>query len=140
MNRLKRIIANSICLVSLCVFPILGSSQNISNENGPKEIIGHPLNGIELHMDGIVDETFWLKIPGNGNFLMQEPKEGGEPTEQTEVRVAFDSQNIYIAVICHDSNPSDIKAFQKRGMHLWKRMIVSDGSLIRSWTKGELIF
>lgn len=114
MNRLTRIVANVICLVSLCVFPILGFSQNISNEIGPKEIIGHPLNGIELHMDGIVDETFWVKIPGNGNFLMQEPKEGGETTEQTEVRVAFDSQNIYIAVICYDSNPSGIKAFQKK--------------------------
>ncbi len=72
------------------------------------------MNGIELHMDGIVDEAFWLTIPGNGNFLMQEPKEGGEPTERTEVRVAFDSQNLYIAVVCYDSNPSEIKAFQKK--------------------------
>ncbi|MCK5441933.1 MAG: carbohydrate binding family 9 domain-containing protein, partial [Maribacter sp.] len=114
MNRLTRIVANVIGLVSLCVFPILGYSQDIGNENGPREIRGRLLNGVELHMDGIVDEAFWLKIPGNGNFLMQEPKEGGEPTERTEVRVAFDNQNIYIAVICYDSDPSGIKAFQKK--------------------------
>jgi hypothetical protein len=91
------------------ILPVLGLGQDI-----PKEIQGQQLNGVEIHMDGIVDEAFWMNIPGSGGFLMQEPKEGGEPTEQTEVRVAFDNQNIYIAVICHDSNPSGIKAFQKK--------------------------
>ncbi|MGB5498062.1 MAG: DUF5916 domain-containing protein [Maribacter sp.] len=111
MGRLTKIVTNAIALVSLYVFPILGSSQDFGNS---KEMKGHLLNGVELSMDGIVDEAFWLNIPGNGNFLMQEPKEGGEPTERTEIRVAFDNQNIYIAVICHDSNPSGIKAFQKK--------------------------
>ena len=114
MDRLTKIVANAISLVSLCVLPIIGFSQDIGSGNGLKEMKGQLLNGVELNMDGIVDEAFWLNIPGNGNFLMQEPKEGGEPTERTEIRVAFDNQNIYIAVICHDSNPSGIKAFQKK--------------------------
>ena len=113
-KRFTRILTNAICLMPICILPILGFGQDSTNENGPKEIIGYPINGIELHMDGIVDEAFWLTIPGNGNFLMQEPKEGGEPTERTEVRVAFDSQNLYIAVVCYDSDPSNIKAFQKK--------------------------
>ena len=113
-NRFTRILTNAICLMPICILPILGFGQDSTNENDPKEIIGYPINGIELHMDGIVDEAFWLTIPGSGNFLMQEPKEGGEPTERTEVRVAFDSQNLYIAVVCYDSDPSDIKAFQKK--------------------------
>ncbi len=92
----------------------LDSAKTLVIGNGLKEMKGQLLNGVELNMDGIVDEAFWLNIPGNGNFLMQEPKEGGEPTERTEIRVAFDNQNIYIAVICHDSNPSGIKAFQKK--------------------------
>ena len=96
------------CLIPLCIFPIQASSQ----DTALKEIKGHLLTNVELHMDGIVDEEFWLNIPGNGNFLMQEPKEGGEPTEQTEIRVAFDKQNIYISVICYDSDPSGIKACQ----------------------------
>lgn len=113
-NRFKRILTNAICLMPICILPIPGFGQDGNNENGPKEITGYPINGIELHMDGIVDEAFWLTIPGNGNFLMQEPKEGGEPTERTEVRVAFESQNLYIAVVCYDRDPSDIKAFQKK--------------------------
>ncbi|MCP4977077.1 MAG: carbohydrate binding family 9 domain-containing protein [Maribacter sp.] len=105
---------NFTCLIPLCFIPLLGSSQDIGNEQAPKEIKGHLLNNVELHMDGVVDEEFWMNIPGNGNFLMQEPKEGGDPTERTEIRVAFDNQNIYIAVICYDSDPSGIKAFQMK--------------------------
>lgn len=86
----------------------------MDNEHGPKEIWGHLLKGNQLLMDGLVDEAFWLAIPPNGNFRMQEPKEGGAPTERTEIRIAFDDQNIYIGVICHDSEASGIKAFQKK--------------------------
>ncbi|MDT7827756.1 DUF5916 domain-containing protein [Pricia sp. S334] len=101
-------------MISIYILPILGFGQDSTIENVPKEIVGYPLRGTELHMDGVVDEEFWLNIPGNGNFLMQEPEEGGEPTERTEVRIAFDSQNLYIAVVCYDSNPSGLKAFQKK--------------------------
>ena len=113
-NRFTKILTSAINLVPICILPILGFGQDSNNENDSKEIIAYPLNGIELHLDGIVDEELWLTIPGNDNFLMQEPKEGGEPTEQTQVRVAFDNQNLYIAVVCYDSDPSDIKAFQKK--------------------------
>lgn len=114
INRLLMNLINFTCLIPLCFIPLLGSSQDIGNEQAPKEIKGHLLNNVELHMDGVVEEEFWMNIPGNGNFLMQEPKEGGDPTERTEIRVAFDNQNIYIAVICYDSDPSGIKAFQMK--------------------------
>lgn len=110
-SRFTKTLINAVNLISLCVFPILGFGQD---NNNSKEIIAHPLNGIELYLDGIVDEEFWLTIPANDDFLMQEPKEGSKPTEQTKVRVAYDNQNLYIAVICYDSNPSGIKAFQKK--------------------------
>jgi hypothetical protein len=114
MNCLIKLVANAICPLLLCFIPFLGSGQDIGTGNGLKEMKGHLLNGVELQMDGIIDEAFWLNIPANGNFLMQEPIEGNEPTDRTEIRVAFDKQNIYIGVICHDSDPSGIKAFQKK--------------------------
>ena len=38
-------------------------------------------------------------------FLQQEPVEGQPPTERTEVRVAFDADNLYIGALLHDSDP-----------------------------------
>ncbi len=113
-KRFTKILISAINLISICILPILGFGQENNNENDSRKIIAYPLNGIELLLDGVVDEELWLTIPGNDNFLMQEPKEGGEPTERTQVRVAFDNENLYIAVVCYDSEPSDIKAFQKR--------------------------
>ena len=113
-NHFKKILIYAIYQIPIYLIPVLGFGQDMDNENDLKQIIGYPLNGIELRLDGIVDEEFWTTIPGNGNFLMQEPKEGAKPTEQTEIRIAFDSQNIYIAVVCYDSSPSDIKTFQKK--------------------------
>lgn len=107
-NHFKKILIYVIYKLPIYLIPVLGFGQDMDNENDLKQIIGYPLNGIELRLDGIVDEEFWTTIPANGNFSMQEPKEGAKPTEQTEIRIAFDSQNIYIAVVCYDSSPSDI--------------------------------
>ncbi|MCZ6694536.1 MAG: DUF5916 domain-containing protein [Bacteroidetes bacterium] len=82
---------------------------------GRKEIQAHPISGVEhIILDGKIDEPFWLDIPPSGDFLMQEPNEGGKPTERTEIRIGFDRENLYIGVILWDSDPAGIKAFQKK--------------------------
>ena len=98
---------------SICYF--VGTSQNMVNEQLVlKEIQAYPLNDFKLELDGLVIEAFWMSINAEEGFLMQEPIEGKEPTEKTEIRVAFDAHNLYIAAIFHDSDPTGIKAFQKR--------------------------
>ncbi len=103
-----------LLIICLSLSPILGFGQVSATKGSLREMKGYALDSVKLNMDGKVDEDFWLNIPGNGGFLMQEPIEGGEPTEATEIRVAFDDQNIYIAAILYDSDPSGIKAFQKK--------------------------
>ncbi len=104
----------TICLMFLSGFPFVGTGQNSNNDLELKEIQAFPLNNNKLELDGQVNEDFWLNIPGDDRFLMQEPVEGNEPTEKTEIRVAFDEHNLYIAAIFYDSDPKGIKAFQKR--------------------------
>ncbi|MDX1638394.1 MAG: DUF5916 domain-containing protein [Balneolaceae bacterium] len=64
--------------------------------------------------DGSVTETFWNEIAPATGFRQQEPREGAPATERTEVRIAYDSEYLYIGVILFDENPSGIKAYQKR--------------------------
>ena len=40
------------------------------------------------------------------------PDNGAPATEQTEVRIAFSRERLYIGVTCHDSNPSGIRGKQ----------------------------
>lgn len=94
---------------------ILASAFTVYGQSEPvKEITAHPLNGTKLTMDGKVDEGFWLSIPASGDFRMTVPIEGGAPTQKTEIRIAFDDENLYIGAILYDTDPSGIKAFKKK--------------------------
>lgn len=64
--------------------------------------------------DGKVNEDFWNQIEPATHFRQQEPNEGAAATERTEVRIAYDNEYLYMGVILYDSNPSGIKASQKR--------------------------
>ena len=65
-------------------------------------------------LDGRLDEVFWRRAPAADGFLQQEPVEGQPPTERTEVRVAYDADNLYIGALLHDSDPDGILGYQRQ--------------------------
>lgn len=67
-----------------------------------------------IKFDGSVDENFWNNIEPATGFLMQEPREGDPASERTEVYIAYTDDYLYMGVILYDSEPSKIKAYQKR--------------------------
>ena len=58
-----------------------------------------------LSIDGRLDEEVYNVVPPTGGFIMQDPQEGGQPTEQTDTWVFFDNENLYIAARCWDDHP-----------------------------------
>jgi hypothetical protein len=69
--------------------------------------------GEQIVPDGRLDEAVWERIPVVSGFRQQFPVEGAEPTQPTEIRIAYDSHNLYIGVRLYD-DPSGIRAYQKR--------------------------
>jgi len=67
-----------------------------------------------VNPDGRLEESFWTKVNAATDFRQQEPLEGQLATEQTSVKIAFDEKNLYIGARFYDSQPDEIKAFQKR--------------------------
>jgi hypothetical protein len=61
-----------------------------------------------VRLDGVLDEGFWQDADAATGFLQQEPRTGEPATEQTEVRIAYDHQNLYIGVILHDADPAGV--------------------------------
>ncbi len=59
-------------------------------------------------VDGRVTDEAWLRVEPYATFTQTDPIEGAPASERTEVRVLFDKSNIYIGVICFDSDPSKI--------------------------------
>jgi hypothetical protein len=55
-------------------------------------------------LDGILNEKIWQQ-EGSSDFLQSDPHDGGQPTEKTEVWVAYDEKAIYVAARLYDSQP-----------------------------------
>ena len=67
-----------------------------------------------LTPDGQLEEAVYETISPVTDFIQQEPREGELATEQTEVWVFFDSENVYIAARCWDSQPEQTVANEMR--------------------------
>jgi hypothetical protein len=58
-----------------------------------------------LRIDGRLDEEIYSTAPPTGGFIMQDPQEGQPATEQTDVWIFFDRDNLYVAARCWDDHP-----------------------------------
>jgi hypothetical protein len=61
-------------------------------------------------IDGLLDDEAWRSAVPVTGFRMVEPRPDGDPTERTEARVLYDEANLYIGILCFDSEPSRISA------------------------------
>ena len=99
-------------IILLIIFSINFYGQ--SQDSNPKSFEAIKINSEEIILDGKLDESFWKDIIGIDDFLMQEPIEGGKPTENTIIKVAYDENYLYIGAILYDSEPNGIKSFKMR--------------------------
>ena len=61
-------------------------------------------------VDGRLDDAVWRDALHITDFVQQNPIEGAPATEATDVWIAYDSQNFYLAVHAHYSDPSLMRA------------------------------
>jgi hypothetical protein len=56
-------------------------------------------------IDGVLDEPFWSDLEPLTGFRQREPVDGAEPTERTEVRIAYTPTALYFGMTMHDERP-----------------------------------
>ncbi|MBI3567999.1 MAG: carbohydrate binding family 9 domain-containing protein [Gemmatimonadetes bacterium] len=61
-----------------------------------------------LKVEGALDEETWKRADVADGFTQTEPGTGQPATEATEVRVAYDANNLYIRAYMHDREPDKI--------------------------------
>lgn len=94
-------------LTALLLLPESLVAQGSAPSAAParREVVARPVNGT-IRLDGVLDEEVWTRLKGTTGFVQSEPREGQPATEETEVWVAFDAENLYVAALMHDSDPS----------------------------------
>ena len=61
-----------------------------------------------ISLDGRLDEDIWQRAEAAIDFVQVDPSNGELATEPTEVRIAYDSQKLYLGVLCFDSEPEKV--------------------------------
>ena len=59
-------------------------------------------------VDGLLMESIWQTEPSAKNFTQSRPFPQSAPTHETEVWIAFDDQNLYVAAVMYDPAPDSI--------------------------------
>jgi len=65
-----------------------------------------------ITLDGVLTESEWSEAQTIGEIRQREPHPGEQASERTEVKLLFDQRNLYISVLCIDSEPGRIIATQ----------------------------
>lgn len=67
-----------------------------------------PLNNAVITIDGIPSEEAWNTVAFGGDFTQFQPNEGKPPSQETQFKILYDNNYLYIAYWCHDTAPDSI--------------------------------
>ena len=97
-------IAVFILFIPSLLLPSFVLSQHPRRSNPARRISEAP------RIDGRIDEDCWKSLPLFENFIQWGPYNGEPPSQKTEVRVGYDDEAIYIAGLCSDSSPQQMRS------------------------------
>jgi Domain of unknown function (DUF5916) len=62
----------------------------------------------KIRLDGVLDESAWINAPIASQFINTEPIPGIVPSQESEIRVLYDDEAIYIGAFLYDTHPEKI--------------------------------
>jgi hypothetical protein len=66
------------------------------------------INGHPPTIDGRVDDPCWDTVQWSGDFTQRSPYDGEDPSQETEFKILYDDQALYIAYRAWDTEPDEI--------------------------------
>ncbi len=66
-------------------------------------------------IDGnVLDDNIWKSIPSIGPFIQTKPLIGNPSSEETDLKIAFSKDFMFIGVVCYDSSPNTLVVSDSR--------------------------
>lgn len=104
-------ISSCLCWITLFIhlvgLPAATSQQRVVEAQRLEE-------GQRIQLNGRLDESFWQKASAATDFIQREPSEGAAASEDTQVFILYDDQNLYLGILLHDTEPDKVLGFQKQ--------------------------
>src|SRR5204863_4454532 len=89
------------CLLLYCCLGIslIGQKKNQSFQLRIQQAVS------AIKIDGMMDEPAWLEADSTGRFYMVLPMDTSLAQVQTQVRMTYDSHNLYLLAVCYNERP-----------------------------------
>jgi hypothetical protein len=100
-----KIVILFIVLLSICCRPSLLHSQP---KNKPGTGLPITKAKVPIVLDGKLDEATWLEASVANNFYMNFPVDSLPPRFQSEARMTYNDQYLYVSFVCYDDARPDI--------------------------------
>lgn len=78
------------------------SSRPTHTSEGKRIYYTQRLKASPPRIDGLLDDECWAEGVWAGNYRQQIPQEGAPPSRETELKILYDEDNIYVAIKVHD--------------------------------------
>ena len=115
-----------VSLFSLMLLCTLGSAIAQNGVNKEKYKISAKKATESIKIDGLLDEASWKNAEVTSQFLNKWPTDIGLPPLQTEVKVTYDDNYLYVGATCFEDSPNYVIQTLKRDKSIWD----SDGMIL----------
>lgn len=93
----------------LLIFPIISNSQNTNGMASERPTAQAVIISTVPEIDGdVLNDAVWQQIEPFGDLSQLQPNYGQTASEKTEIRIAYNAETFYVAVVCYDSKPNDL--------------------------------
>ncbi len=101
-------------LLGLCVSTMGWAAQAQNGQHAPIDYGQRPQARAVLLAQGpkidgeVLHDPVWQQVPSIGPLTQSRPRAGQPASEPTDIRIAYDDQNLYVGVVCYDSQPDQL--------------------------------
>lgn len=109
MSRIERLWICVFALISISN-TVYAQSRQITTMPTPDQVQMNAQYAEEgINLDGILNESIWQEAVAIDDFTQYEPVEGAPATQETEVRVLYGPNNLYVGAMLYDEDPQAIE-------------------------------
>lgn len=90
--------------------PAATPAQELPASGGRKQATATRVEGGAIRVDGRLDEAVWVRSAAITDFIQKEPEQGAAPTDDMEVRFAYDDGAFYVGARMWARNAREIQA------------------------------
>ncbi|MFC2123290.1 DUF5916 domain-containing protein [Bacteroidota bacterium] len=87
---------------------MIETDSGFYNNEGKRVYTTQHIQSNPPKIDGKLDDTCWDEGSWSGHYQQYLPAEGIPPSQETEIKILYDNQNMYVAIRAYDNEPEKI--------------------------------